>query len=169
MIKVPLVGKFKGQYALVDDCDKWVLNLRWAGKRGRSGIIYAIVSQWKGGLNTQLLHRLILGLKPGDPNVDHKDGNGLNNLRNNLRLATQSQNCMNRQKTWGISKYKGVSWDKDVNKWRSHIAKNGSQICLGRYISEIEAAEAYDKKAIELFGEFARLNFPKNRRKYENH
>ena len=159
MIKVPLVGKYKGLYAIVDDCDAWVLKFRWCGIKPRN-IIYAVVSTRKKGLNGTRLHRLILGLKKGDSGVDHIDGDGLNNLRNNLRLATNSQNQMNQRKYRGTSIYKGITWHKRDKKWNTQIAKDSKLIYLGYYISEMEAAKTYDKKARELFGEFAKLNFP---------
>jgi len=78
MIKVPLVGKFKGQYALVDDQDAWVLKLEWEGVKYPSGIVYARVSSWKEGLHGQLMHRLILGLGPEDSEVNCIEDDSLN-------------------------------------------------------------------------------------------
>lgn len=62
------------------------------------------------------------------------------------------------QRVVKTSKYKGVTWDKGRNKWQSRIKKDGKSIYIGRYVSEEEAGRAYNKKAIELFGEFAKLN-----------
>jgi HNH endonuclease/AP2 domain len=103
------------------------------------------------------MHRLILGvLDQPDIDVDHIDGNGLNNKRSNLRLATKSQNLANQKiRTDGISRFKGVS---QKGKYWKAKCKN---IWLGSFKTEEEAAKAYDKKAKELYGEFARLNFPK--------
>lgn len=90
---------------------------------------------------------------------DHKDRNPFNNQKNNLRPATQSQNIMNTPKRKGTSsQYKGVCWVKAKQKWRAHITLNGKQINLGYFSDEISAAIAYDKKAVELFKEFANLN-----------
>ena len=165
MIRVPLVGKFVGMYALVDDQDAWVLKFRWKGMKGKSGIIYARVSSGKDGLNNKYLHRLILGLKKGDPDVDHIDGDGLNNQKYNLRLATNSQNNMNQKKPKGsyTSIYKGVRWHKGGKKWQASIRKDGKLMHIGCYISEVEAGKAYDKKARGMFGEYARLNFPESK------
>lgn len=94
---------------------------------------------------------------------DHKDRNSFNNLEENLRPAGASQNGINRSKFKGIftSKYKGVHWYARDKKWRASIRKNYKSIDLGLHIKEEDAAKAYDKKAKELFGEFAYLNFPK--------
>lgn len=109
------------------------------------------------------MHREILGLKKEDGIYsDHIDYNGLNNRRCNLRKCTNVENirhqrCQTRNKS---SKFKGVCWNKQEEKWQAYIYYNEKLVHLGRFNNEIEAAEAYDKKAIELFGEFASLNFP---------
>jgi hypothetical protein len=76
-----------------------------------------------------------------------------------LRLANDSQNCMNKQKFRGSSKYKGVSWNKRLSKWEAQIQLNKKKTYLGMFSSEEAAANAYDSKALELFGEFAWTNF----------
>ena len=104
------------------------------------------------------MHREILKGPKGKV-VDHKDGNGLNNRRNNLRLCTKAQNAWNSRPVPNCSsKYKGVSWDKRGKKWRAGIKYNGRRINIARFEDEVEAAKAYDRKAKELFGEFAYLN-----------
>lgn len=107
-----------------------------------------------------LLHREVMQVY-GTSLVDHIDGNGLDNRRSNLRIATNQQNGANSQK-WRkqtSSQYKGVSWDHSRGLWRADIMFNRKHVYLGRYSSESEAAQAYDNRAIDLFGEFARLNF----------
>lgn len=96
--------------------------------------------------------------------VDHIDGKGLNNARDNMRVATHSQNHANKPKPRNIkntktSQYKGVSWDTTTGKWFVLVACQGKQYFVGRFINEIDAANAYDDKARELFGEFAKTNF----------
>ena len=109
------------------------------------------------------MHRLIAGADSGEE-VDHANGNGLDNRKNNLRIATRSQNQANKGKIpmrgrHGTSQYKGVCWDKSRNSWAASITVNRRSRGLGRYSSEEEAARAYDKAALEAWGEFARLNF----------
>jgi hypothetical protein len=109
------------------------------------------------------MHRLILGLGYGDPQkVDHIDGDGLNNRRSNLRIATNKTNRWNSAAVNGArSPYKGVNWQqfKGKNgKWRAQISVDGKQRHLGLFKTEIEAAVAYDEAALELHGPFARLN-----------
>lgn len=104
-----------------------------------------------------------MGLIPGDRvQVDHVDGNGLNNCRSNLRLATQSENMWNRKKGKGqyTSQYKGVSINKSMKTrpWMARLKVNGKPIYLGYYASEEEAALAYNEGTIKYHGKFARLN-----------
>lgn len=96
---------------------------------------------------------------PKGKEVDHKDGNGLDNQKSNLRLCTHKQNTRNSISIKGTSIYKGVFWCKDRLKWRAGIKNNYKTINLGYYESEVNAAFAYDKAAIKYFGEYARLNF----------
>ena len=102
--------------------------------------------------------------------IDHKDHNGLNNSRVNLRLATRSQNSCNRKKRAGCSsKYIGVSMDKKTGKWQAAIMIEGTRIFLGNFDNEIAAAMAYDKAAILYHKEFASLNFPEDSQKDYTH
>lgn len=107
------------------------------------------------------LHRDILRPKVGQ-DVDHKDGNKLNNLEFNLRFCTPAQNSRNRVKPRGhwSSTFKGVCWHHQSQAWRAYIVFNRKQKHLGRFASEEAAARAYDAAAKELYGEFARTNFP---------
>jgi len=107
------------------------------------------------------LHRMLLLAKKGEI-VDHKNNDTLDNRKSNLRLCTYSENKMNStiHKESKTSKYKGVGFHKDRQKYQAYIRVNGKQFYLGLYESEIDAAKAYDKKAIELFGDFKKLNIP---------
>lgn len=91
--------------------------------------------------------------------VDHTDRNKLNNQRSNLRAATNQQNHANRDTpSHNTSGYKGVSWDKNRKLWSAGIMYNGRRIFLGRFACPKQAAVAYNLKAKELFGEYAKLN-----------
>ena len=94
------------------------------------------------------------------PCVDHQDRNCLNNHLSNLRWCTRKENDQNRSKRKNTSSvYKGVHFDMKANKWRARIKHNGQRINLGCYTDESDAGRAYDRKAKELFKEFAHLNF----------
>lgn len=90
--------------------------------------------------------------------IDHRDHDKLNNRLSNLRLATRSQNNANIRKSRGSSKAKGVYWETKRKSFRAHVRFHGKSIHLGYFDIEDEAAHAYNKKAIELFGEYASLN-----------
>jgi hypothetical protein len=94
--------------------------------------------------------------------VDHKDGNGLNNCRDNLRVCTRRQNQANRRSRRGVSRFVGVYPHKD--KWIAEITSHGRHFYLGYFDDEVQAAKARDRKAWELHGEFAYLNFPEDYR-----
>lgn len=147
----------KGKFALVDDEDYAVLNqYKWYAMKNWN-TFYA--TRTLSGI-TVSMHREVLGLQKGDGKVtDHIDHDGLNNQRSNLRVCTIQQNCMNQRKAKNKSSiYKGVCLDKQRNKWRVEILFSNKYIYLGSFDSEIKAAEAYDKKAKELFGDFAKTN-----------
>lgn len=105
------------------------------------------------------MHREIMN-NPAGLFVDHKNREGLDNRKSNLRLATCRQNNCNSIKKRGSSKYRGVSYCKRRRKWRATINFNGKHIWLGHFDSEEEAARAYDRAAKIYHGEFAALNFP---------
>ncbi len=160
-VKMKQIKLTQGKVALVDDTDyKWLNQWKWCIEKGRS-TIYAMRNVGQKPCRTTLtMHRIIMQAQKGR-GVDHIDGDGLNNQRSNLRFCTQSQNMMNQFKRKNCtSKYKGVFWNKRERKWIVVITKQGRKLWLGRYDSEIEAAKIYDAKAKELYGEFARLNFP---------
>lgn len=106
------------------------------------------------------MHRLIARASDGEV-TDHRDGNGLNNTRENLRSCRQAENLRNRAKSTrhaATSQYKGVYWAKDIKRWRAYVEVDGKRRWLGCFMSEHEAAEAYNRAALDLHGEFARLN-----------
>lgn len=103
------------------------------------------------------LHRILLGFPKLQ--VDHRNGSRLDNRRDNLRLATNAQNSANRKTQKHGCQFKGVSRTRH-GTYAAQITKRPNKYWLGCFATEIEAALAYDTKAIELFGEFARPNFP---------
>ena len=163
MREIPLT---KGKVALIDDGDfDRVIQNNWIAVEEWPGIWYAISNRPKGSHPQKFrLHRFILQAPQG-VQVDHRNGDGLDNRKENLRLATPSQNQQNRHNlSLNTSGYRGVTWHKKCQKWQSVIKLNGKNYYLGLYINPESAASAYDLKVIELFGEFARLNFPERRR-----
>lgn len=109
------------------------------------------------------MHRLIMN-PPDGMDVDHIDGNGRNNQRSNLRICTRAENQWhqriwdNNAKSGKTSRFKGVHWASKEKRWSAVCTKGKKTIHVGRFKSEIEAALAYNTKAIELYGEFATLN-----------
>ena len=165
MKKIKLHGnKYAHLFALVDDEDFEEVNqYKWYGQSSkRNKTIYAEANCWHGDKRTRMrMHRFILGLEFYNSKLsDHKDENGLNNQKYNLRIATNQQNMYNIAKQNGnySSKYKGVNWKKSRKKWEAKINYNKKRYYLGYYDDEIDAAIAYDLTAYKLHGEFANLN-----------
>ena len=104
------------------------------------------------------MHNLIM-CPPEGLYVDHINGNGLDNRRSNLRIVTKQQNTFNSAHKGGTSKYKGVCLEKESGMWKAYITKDGKKKSIGRFALEDDAARAYDKEAISLFREHAKLNF----------
>lgn len=154
----------QNKVALVNSSDYgWLCRYKWRAARGRGSVWYAIrnVVMVSRGRRTLGIHRSIMGFGFGcKKQVDHIDGDGLNNQRVNLRVCTRSQNNRNREKTSRAttSKYKGVSHHKRNKKWCARIRTGSNLKHLGSFSSEKAAAHAYNEAAIEYFGEFARLN-----------
>ncbi len=152
-----------GKYAMVDDEDFEELNKhKWYYYRVRdSDLGYAVrsIPIGNGKQKTIGMHRVIMNTPEGEL-TDHKDRNGINNQKNNMRACDKHQNGMNRSGDKNTtSEYKGVAWAKKNKKWRAKIYFNGKFIHIGMFTCEKKAAKAYDKKAKELFGEYAYLNF----------
>lgn len=148
-----------GGYTYVDDEDyEYLSQWNWQANRNDA------VNRCDKYGNAIYMHRVIaerMGLEINNLLIDHKDQNPFNNRRNNLRIATKSQNQVNgRKHKDNASGYKGVSLGKRTGKWHAATMKDGIKYYLGSFYLKENAARAYDKKAIELFGEFACLNFP---------
>lgn len=154
MKQIPLT---QGYVALVDDEDfDKVSAYSWSVHFANSGTLYAQARVPRIQGIVVCMHRLILLDKPGYE-VDHKDRDGLNNQKSNLRYATHAQNVANSKFfSSGDSKFRGVHFH--AGKWQARIGEERRS--LGHYLSEEEAARVYDKAALVRYGEFARLNFP---------
>lgn len=154
----------QGYAASIDVADKELIApYPWRLLRGHNGKLYAYAQTASGPV---YMHRLI-ARTPVGRETDHINGDGLDNRRSNLRIATCGQNSANMWKprrpdgTAHSSHFKGVSWDRSRGKWQSKITIDRRCKNLGRYDSEEAAARAYDAAATAAWGPFARLNFPK--------
>ena len=157
--RIALVG---GKYALVDQKDFYELNnLDWIIKEDFNSI-YAVRFFKCPGKKSKLnsMHRFIYDA-PAGLFVDHRNCNGMDNRRDNLRPATCSQNNCNIPKRKNTtSRFIGVHFAKREKKWVAQIEHTKKKIWLGYFADEADAARAYDAAAAKYHGEFARLNFP---------
>lgn len=155
--KITIYG---GNVALVDAEDYPLLS-RYKWHMTNNGYVETTVVIGGKKINI-LMHRFIMGI-PTSMVIDHKDGDKLNNTKENLRITYQSKNVVNSTKRKGTSsKYKGVSWAKRERRWRVQI-KVGGKVIGGRYFEEEnEAGRKYNEMAEKYFGEFARLNVIEN-------
>lgn len=153
----------RGYVTQVDDEDYEWLN-QWKWKSSVSGkSVYANRARKCPGrykYKSVSIQSVIMETQETDE-IDHKDGNGLNNQKINLRICTHQENSCNRKLfSSSTSGFKGVSWNKRYRKWRVSISKNGRSRYLGQYNCLVKAAKVYDDRARLLFGEYACLNFP---------
>lgn len=158
-------GKNKGKYeAIVSIEDADLAELNWNVTVIEKNIYAKRNAQVNGKHKRIFLHRLIMERmlpRPIESHelVDHLNMDTLDNRRENLRLATQSQNQSNRGKAVSNkSGYKGVSWDKRAEKWAAYIRVKGKNIFLGFSHDPKECHEWYKEAAIKHFGEFARFD-----------
>lgn len=157
------VALTQGQFAIIDMADCRLLGgCSWQASRDHN-TWYAIGRERGTGIRLRM-HRVILDAQPGQQ-VDHIDGDGLNNRRSNLRFCNHSQNQGNSHLTAGsgTSCFRGVSLQGKSRRlpWVAQIKVLGKQTYLGLFATEEEAARAYDTAAKGHFGKFAQLNFPR--------
>lgn len=156
MTKIPLT---QNMFALIDDEDlELVQKYKWYAHSNPS----TTYASSRTGSKYIDMHRLIMKAKKGQ-RIDHRNCRGLDNRKHNLRFATIAQNGQNRRANKnGSSMFKGVYRNRELQRWISHIRCNDKWYHCGCFENEQDAAIAYDLKAIELFGEFARLNILEN-------
>ncbi len=146
----------QGKVALIDDGDfKRVNQFKWSvGKQNRGWCAVRKVQRDNKSVKF-FMHRFILDAPKG-LDVDHINGNTLDNRRVNIRICTRRQNQQNQLSVHGLSKYKGVCWHHE--RWVARITVNNVRIHLGCFFLEEEAARVYDKAALEYFTEYAQTN-----------
>lgn len=159
MIEIPLT---QGKVALVDNEDAYLAKVKWcASFHHLTWYVRRRVAREDGRPSTQMLHRAVLGLTDPRVVVDHINGDGLDNQRENLRVVSTSQNIAKaRLRMTNTSGFRGVTWDSPRQRWVAQIKVDYARKFLGRYYAAEDAARAYDAAARQHFGEFARLNFP---------
>ena len=147
-----------GFTVIIDDADyERVSKFRWNLHKTPKNY-YAYRNERNGSWRRrQLIHHFLLGTETSDTLIDHVNGNGLDNRRENLRICSKKENCRNTPKRCNnTSGYKGVG--KCGKKWRAMIGVDGKRTHLGVFENIIDAVKAYNDAAIKYHGEFARLN-----------
>ena len=162
----------RNKVAIVDDKDyEYLCQYNWcayiSNPKSENKRFYAVRGRKKADQSGPFMvrmHRVILGVDcDTDIDVDHINGDTLDNTRKNLRVCSRSENFYNKGKKKengkSSSKFKGVWWNKHAKKWQAAIWYNKERFDLGYFDDEVKAAESYDKKALELHREFAKPNF----------
>lgn len=161
MVKIFNTSKHGTHCISLNEKGLWLYqSYKWRVNKDR-GTFYLRRSKVIKGKNQKIqFHRQLLNLNDKKLVVDHINGNGLDNRFENLRICTPAENTRNQKiRPKGLSKYKGVTWDKNRRCWKACMTYLCKTVNLGRFKIEEDAARAYDKKAKELFSEFAQLNF----------
>jgi hypothetical protein len=170
MIEITLT---QGLVTQLDDEFEFLDQYKWYAKKDTSikNIQYYVARTMRshGVQSTIRMHRVIMESVLNRPllrteQIDHINNDGLKNTLDNLRIATNQQNCTNCRKRNVItySHYKGVTWYKDRSKWVAQIQRDGKNMYLGGFVIESDAAHAYDAAAKLYFGEYTNLNFKEN-------
>lgn len=156
MKEIPLT---QGKVALIDDEDyPRIASCTWHAKLSGK-VWYAKTGLGPEGQRAVEMQKVLMGDDPMGRQIDHINGNGLDNRRANLRWATKSQQGQNSSASRANrSGFKGV-YLKTAGRWAATIKKDRKTIHIGYFDTPQEAARAYDARAVELFGEFARPNF----------
>ena len=154
----------RGKYAIVNVEDfEWLNQYKWHCSYHGYAKRAVYKRTGKGRRQVEIYMHKLLCPVPDGMIVDHINRNSLDNRRENLRAATQKQNVWNRKfiRKRGKTRYNGIRWDKNKEKWQVRLTINGRRKSFGYYADEIEAAKVYDRVAKKYRGEYACLNFPK--------
>lgn len=151
-MRIPLQ---RGLFTLVSVRDYAIVSrYKWYASKDHKGNFYV-----RETASDCYLHRFILGPQPQEK-VDHRNHDGLDNRRCNIRVCTQAQNLRNKRGDPGKSGFRGVHYHRRDNLWHARISVGNKNVGLGYYKDKLDAARAYDRAALKLSGEFAILNFP---------
>lgn len=145
----------QGKVALVDDEDfERLSRYRWYARKDRNVFYAQRNSPMVNGIRQNMIHmhHEIISKPLNGFEIDHENGNGLDNQRHNLRFVTHRQNGQNRKNQKSSSRYPGVSWFKISKKWEANIQINGRKKHLGLFFNELDAFNAH-KQAVEAIGE----------------
>ena len=151
----------QGKFAVVDSADcEWLSKFKWhAHERGRTWYARRAAST-----KTVFMHRAILEYHGSDltsGEVDHVNGDGLDNRKSNLQIVSHAENIRkSRVQKNNTSGFRGVSWHKGDRRWQAFVEVDNIRKYLGSFKNKIDAALAYDQAAKKYFGRFATLNLP---------
>ena len=158
----------RGKSAIVDASDyDWINQWKWCADKSKNiwyshRTIYNKEIIGKGRFVKVRMHRLIIGAAKGEI-VDHINGNGIDNRRENLQICSHSDNIQKGHHRPNQYGYLGVSYSEDctIRHWKARISNNGKRYELGHFLTSKDAAKAYDEEATRIHGATAKLNFPK--------
>lgn len=156
MIKIIISKKYGVKEIFIDDEDYQLISkYTWYINKGCSTF-------YSGNNKVGRMHRYIMNINDSSILIDHINGNGLDNRKENLRICDQKSNVRNSKKRLNtLNNFKGVYFHKNskrIKKWQASIKVNYKKISLGYFEKEIDAAKAYNRAAKKYFGEFAKVN-----------
>lgn len=160
MRTIPLT---QGKVAIVDDdAPAWIFEVKWCAiRRGKCWHAQRHIILEDGRGTSQYMHRVVLNAKPGEI-IDHKDGNGLDNRKENLRVTSSAgnQRGFNKRQINNTSGFRGVGWNKGYKKFEARVTHARKLLLVGYFSCPIEGARARDAKARELGWPEEGMNFP---------
>jgi hypothetical protein len=154
-----MIVKIKDIQMIIDSEDLEIFKKYKWNICNKKGTLYILSFIKINGKRKTIYYSRVITNAPDNVIVDHIDGNTLDNRKCNLRFVNKKQNAQNMKSNKNsTSKYKGVSFDKQRKLWRVVLKVDMKQIYIGRFNLEKDAALAYNKSALQYFGEYARLN-----------